>query len=318
MIVFILSKISCVLTSSFNILVLCNFLGGMANSFPPTVIVLLLLQRYSDDITNNKLLFLDMLGYSVSLLMPMLTDYMIDHYGWKTSFIFPSALGILSFLATYNFIEDLELPDKDYQKNISIKELLLKYLSLFKNLKFIAFVMIACLPWVTSTLRQVSIPILLDDLHVSLLKFTYAKEVIIIANIICAFLTIKLNNKRGLNFTTDAGFLTLIFGVILFTISSYFENPRFIFLATLVIVAGENLVVGFVVRAISSLSKEKQGIASSFIVMVGSILAIRAATLSQRFFDKEMLPNALLMVYYVIIAIILFIVVYYKERKLKK
>lgn len=313
--IFIAAKISCVLTSNFQIVIISNFFSGIANSFPPTVIVLLLLQRYSDDLTNNKLLVLDMLVYAVSLMMPILTKYMIDHYGWRVSFIFPSTLGILSFITTYIFIHDLELPDKNTKENITTKTLCLKYFSLFKNIKFITFVLIACLPWITAILRQISIPILLNDEGVSLLKFTYAKEIIIIINIICAFMTIKLTNSKGLNFTTNTGFIALMTGVALFTISSYFENPRLIFFSTLVIVLGENLVVGFAVRAISSLDKVNQGLASSFIVMVGSILSIRATTFAQKFYDHEMLPNALVMLYYSAIAITLFTIVYYKDKQ---
>lgn len=315
MLSYVISKIICVLTTSFEFVVFCNFVAGIANSFPPAIIVLLLLQRYPDDKTTNTLLILDILTYGVSLTMPLLTAYLVEHYGWKVSFIFPSLLGIISFISTYYFIHDLDSNSKNSSEGISFKELISTYWKMLKNLKFVTFVLIASLPWITSNLRQVSVPILTDEFHISLIKFSFAKEILLVVNIIFAFLTIKLTERRGLDYTSNLGFIVLIAGVIFFGFASYIKIQFILFLATVISIAGENLAIGFSVRAISCLSKEYQGSASSFLVMANSLLIVRSTTLSQRFFNDTILTNAMLMLCYIIISIILYVIVMRKENK---
>ena len=89
---------------------------------------------------------------------------------------------------------------------------------------------------------------------------------------IFALITLRLTEKRGLEYTTNLGFIILIIGVIFFNFACYIKISFILFLAIVVLIAGENLVIGFAVRAISCVSKEYQGIASSFIVMAAVFL----------------------------------------------
>lgn len=318
MLTFILCKVISISTHNFNVVVLASFISGIANSFPPTLIVLLLLQRYSDDVTNNKLLTLEVITYSASLAMPMITAFLITDYSWKMSFIFPSILGVISFILTYNFIVDKEIINHEETNKISFKDIFANYFYLARNLKFITFVFIASLPWITEILKLLSIPILLENMHVSLIKFSYAKEVITIANILFALLAIKITNSKGVVFSSNLGFIVMILGVFLFTLATLQTHSKLLLPTTLIVIMGENMLVGFNVRAITSISKSYQKVAASFIVMINSFTTIRATKLSQDFYNGKLSTNALLMDYYVLIAIFLFLVVVYKDRKLTK
>lgn len=94
-ILFIIASIICVSTKSFEIMLLGRVLQGVALASPRTMCIAMVRDAYSGDYMAKILSIVVMVFILVPVIAPTLGQFLMQHYHWKSIFVFNLIFGIM-------------------------------------------------------------------------------------------------------------------------------------------------------------------------------------------------------------------------------
>ena len=94
-VIFIIASTICVTTKSFEIMILGRFLQGVGLAAPRTMSIAMVRDTYEGDYMAKILSIVVMVFILVPVIAPTLGQFIMNHYDWKTIFIFNLIFGIL-------------------------------------------------------------------------------------------------------------------------------------------------------------------------------------------------------------------------------
>jgi DHA1 family bicyclomycin/chloramphenicol resistance-like MFS transporter len=94
-IVFIIASIICLTTRSFEMMIIGRVLQGIGLSAPRTMCIAMVRDSYSGDHMAKILSIVVMIFILVPVIAPTLGQFLINHYDWKSIFIFTLGFGLL-------------------------------------------------------------------------------------------------------------------------------------------------------------------------------------------------------------------------------
>ncbi|ARV08408.1 Bcr/CflA family drug resistance efflux transporter [Winogradskyella sp. PC-19] len=94
-IVFAIASIVCVTTKSFEMMLFGRVLQGIGLAAPRTMCIAMVRDSYSGDYMAKVLSFVVMIFILVPVIAPSLGQFLMQHYHWKSIFIFTLGFGIL-------------------------------------------------------------------------------------------------------------------------------------------------------------------------------------------------------------------------------
>lgn len=122
-IVFAIASIICVTTKSFEMMLFGRVLQGIGLAAPRTMCIAMVRDSYSGDYMAKVLSFVVMIFILVPVIAPSLGQFLMQHYHWKSIFIFTLSFGVLIMI--WFWIRQPETLNNQYR---------LKYrLSIFKT-----------------------------------------------------------------------------------------------------------------------------------------------------------------------------------------
>ena len=96
--VFIIASIICVTTKNFEVMLFGRVLQGIGLASPRTMTIAMVRDTYSGDYMAKILSFVVMTFILVPVIAPSLGQFIMNHYHWKTIFIFNAGFGVLVIL----------------------------------------------------------------------------------------------------------------------------------------------------------------------------------------------------------------------------
>ncbi|MFD1061977.1 multidrug effflux MFS transporter [Winogradskyella litorisediminis] len=97
-IVFIIASFICITTKSFEMMLLGRVLQGVGLAAPRTMTIAMVRDSYSGDYMAKILSFVVMIFILVPIIAPSLGQYIMNHFHWKSIFIFNGCFGIAVML----------------------------------------------------------------------------------------------------------------------------------------------------------------------------------------------------------------------------
>lgn len=94
-VVFVIASIICVVTKSFEMMLLGRVLQGVGLASPRTMTIAMVRDTYSGDYMAKILSIVVMIFILVPVVAPTLGQFLMTHYHWKSIFIFNLAFGVL-------------------------------------------------------------------------------------------------------------------------------------------------------------------------------------------------------------------------------
>lgn len=93
-VVFVIASIICVVTKSFEMMLLGRVLQGVGLASPRTMTIAMVRDTYSGDYMAKILSIVVMIFILVPVVAPTLGQFLMNHYHWKSIFIFNLAFGL--------------------------------------------------------------------------------------------------------------------------------------------------------------------------------------------------------------------------------
>ncbi|RZN84104.1 MAG: Bcr/CflA family efflux MFS transporter [Winogradskyella sp.] len=97
-IVFVVASIICVTTKSFEMMIFGRVLQGIGLASPRTMCIAMVRDSYSGDYMAKILSIVVMIFILVPVIAPTLGQFLMQHYHWKSIFIFNLGFGVLVML----------------------------------------------------------------------------------------------------------------------------------------------------------------------------------------------------------------------------
>ena len=96
--VFVIASLICLTTKSFEMMIIGRILQGIGLSAPRTMSIAMVRDSYSGDYMAKILSIVVMTFILVPIIAPILGQFLINHYDWKSIFLFTLVFGLLVML----------------------------------------------------------------------------------------------------------------------------------------------------------------------------------------------------------------------------
>lgn len=317
LLLYVIGSLGCYFSSEFKYLLFWRFIEGLTGS---TLLIVGWLIIFDKSSMNEAGKLSGLVEGSATVfigLMPLIALWISKIFNWHAVFLFISFTIIAALIISLICVKETLPVNK--RKKFDLKNICSIYWKLLKNTQFMSFVIIYSIPcaiWVLY-FSNASI-IFIDHLGLSRDKFTYYQSASSWIYIVFSFLSIKIIDKKGLQYTSTLGFIIFIVGCIaMFIFSLNNENNiHMISISMLIIVTGHALTNVFLLRAVE-MFPEEEATAISLSTTIGIIVTARTIFWSQEFFNDTILPTIIIIFVAAVLSIIFFTMSYNRSEQKK-
>ncbi len=93
--VYIISRASCLIINSYDLVVILSFIGSASQAGLSTLMVLMLMDRYSNNEACKKNMLIATAINALGIILPFLILFYVKRLGWGSIFILPSVSGMV-------------------------------------------------------------------------------------------------------------------------------------------------------------------------------------------------------------------------------
>ena len=310
LVLFVISSAGCVFTSDFISMLFWRLLQGISASVPMVIGAAAFFDKYSAE-KAGKLIGIVNSVISASMAgAPIVGAWVSEIFNWRANFVVILALAIITFIGTYLFIEET-LP-QNKRKPFSLPAIGKDYVKLSKSMKYICYVLITNFPITAIVVYIANLSvILINHMNMDLVTFSYYQASTMTTFIIFSLLSVRLIDKKGMDYTKNLGFILMTIGSVgIFAISKIdHSNVNVICISMAFIAAGGAIMIGpFAMKAIS-MFEGMNGTSLAMMTAIRQFLAAGTVICSELFFDGTIVPVATIIFIYAIVCVICYWVV---------
>ncbi|MGB4191502.1 MAG: MFS transporter [Rickettsiales bacterium] len=313
-----ISSFSCFISQNFESLLFWRFIQGASKSSLIIVGWIIAFDIFSMNKSGKVLGFVRGISTLILAIIPLFFFYISNLVGWHNVFLSMVVLSLVSLIIAILFVNETHPVDK--RKKFSFIEALQQYSKLIKNFNFIAYIIIySAASGIYNIYFSNASIIYVENLMMTKQEFSMYQTINAAIYIIFSFLSIRLIENKGIDYTKNIGFLLFIIGCLAMFIFSEENKTNYhnIFNFMMVVSMGGALMNGFLLKAIN-IFPESRGTCMSFNNLVATIFSARAIFWSQKLFDGTILPTTTIILICAIVTIILFIILQYREKLKEK
>ncbi len=224
---------------------------------------------------------------------PMIGAFLSQQYGWRSNFVVVLILTIICFVGATLFFDET-LPQekrKAFRLNLVLKD----YRTLLGSPLFMGYSLLCIfsLPLIVMYISNLSI-IFINHLGMPMQEFSYYQATTWGTFITFSFLSAKVIEKKGIDFTATLGIVTALLGTLmLFIVSMQFpKSPLMICSSMAVVAIGGAFTIGPFSMKCMSVFPDMRGTSLSVITAIRQSSAAGLVLLSEYFFDGSIKPVA--------------------------
>ena len=310
LLLFMISSLGCVATNNFSWMLFWRLLQGMAASVPAVVAGATLFDKYSPEKAGKLIGILNSIISAAMAGAPIVGAWISEIFDWRANFIVILALAIISFLGTILFLEET-LP-QNKRRALNIASIGKDYLKLSKSLKFLTYTLISHFPITVIIVYIANLSvILINHLGMDLVTCSYYQATTMGMFIIFSLLSVRLIDKKGVDYTKNiGGILTIIGSILLFTVSQLDKtNVNIIAVSMCFISAGGAMMTGVFGLKTLSVFPDMNGTSMSLTTAIRQLLTTGLVILSEILFDGTIVPVAMIICGYAVVCVICYAMV---------
>ena len=297
------SSIILVTLDDFKLLLFWRFIQGIAAAVPMVCAGAMFFDRYAGEKASQLIGFVNAVITAAMAAAPVVGAYISEVFDWRANFIAVMLLSILAFTGFLAFIEE-SLPAK-LKRKFNLLSIVKDYGIVLKNATFIAYVLIACFPFITIIVYITNLSVIfVNHLGVDLASYSYYQATTMGSFMVFSLYSVKLIAKKGVDFTKNLGAIISIIGVAgLFSISMLDHTSVMLICASMaVLAAGGSMMAGTFGMKALTLFPEMNGTALAACTAIRLLLIFIFVSLSEVYFDGTIIPIALIITGYTIFA----------------
>jgi DHA1 family bicyclomycin/chloramphenicol resistance-like MFS transporter len=312
LLLFTVSSAGCVYTDDFYAMLLWRLLQGIAASIPMVIGAATFIDKYPPEKAGQILGVLNSVISASMAGAPVVGAWVSQSFTWRANFVVILTLALLSFIGTWMFIEETLPLSK--RKPFHLASASKDYLRLSKSFTFMCYTLIVNFPFTAVVVYIANLSVIfVNHMGMGLEKFSYYQATTMGTFIIFSLWSVKLIQKRGIDYTKNLGGIIAIIGSIsLFcTSQTDIQSVTMICLSMAFIAAGGAMMPGtFGIKAMS-LFPEINGTAMAMMTAVRQLLACGLVLLSEVMFDGTILPVAIIIFGYAAFATACYLILQY-------
>lgn len=305
--IFMLSSIALVTIDNFQVLLFWRFIQGLAAAVPMVCAAAMIVDKYSGEKSSQLIGMINAVITAAIAAAPVAGAYISEVFNWRANFIVVMLLSVITFIGFLLLVEESLAPK--LKRPFKLKAILQDYLTVIKNLKFITYVLLACLPFITILVYITNLSVIfVNHLGMSLSIYSYYQASTMGSFVIFSLASIKIINKKGVNFTKNLGASLAFIGAMGLLLVSIIDHTSAIFicLAMAILAAGGSLMSGTFGMQALAIFPEMNGIALAACTVIRLFLISAFVALTEVFFDGTIMPVAIIIAGYTIFSMCLY------------
>ena len=316
LLLFVISSLGCVLTSSFGFMLVWRLIQGIAASVPMVIGAATFFDKYSAE-KAGQLIGICNCVISASMAGARIVGAWVSlFFSWRANFVIILILAIVSFLGTFLFIgETLPL---NKRRKFNLLAICKDYIKLCESFKYMGYTLITNFPFTAIVVYIANLSVIfVNHMEMSLEKFSYYQATTMGTFIIFSLLSVKLIAIKGIDYTKNLGGTIALVGAIgLFLISQVDKDSAIIICLAMAFIAGGGaMMVGtFGIKAMS-VFPNMNGTSLAMMTAVRQLLASGLVILAELFFDGTIVPVAIIIFAYAIISTGTYLILCSKKYK---
>jgi DHA1 family bicyclomycin/chloramphenicol resistance-like MFS transporter len=310
---FLLSSIGCVYTDNFKWMLAWRLLQGISASVPMVIGAATFFDKYSAEQAGKLIGFINSIITASMAGAPVAGAWLSQIFNWRANFIVILALALLSFVGTLLFVEET-LPGNK-RKKFNLFGIGKDYLQLSTSFRFLTYTLIANFSFVVIVVYVANLSVIfINHLGMDLESFGYYQATTMATFVIFSLLSIKLIDKKGIDFTKNLGAILGLIGSVGVYYISYFDknNVNIICLSMAFIAAGGAMMAGTFGLYALGVFPGMNGTSMAMMTAVRQSLASGLVILSEVMFDGTIVPVAVIIFIYAAFATICYGVMNYQ------
>ena len=236
-------------------------------------------------------------------------------FNWRANFIVILILASVLFMGTFLFVEETLSESK--RKTFHPFAAFRNYVKLLKSFEFICYTLIVNFPFTAIVVYIANLSVIfMNYIGMGLIEFSYYQATTMLTFIIFSLFSIKLIDKKGLDYTKNlGGLLALIGSAGLYYISHIDDmDVNIISVSMALVAAGGALMAGTFGMKAMSVFPEMIGTSMSMMIAIRQFLASGLVILSELFFDGTIIPVATIIFLYAVISTFCYAALFHKHR----
>ena len=286
MLLFVISSVGCISTNNFTLMLVWRFVQGIAASVPMVVAAASFFDKYTPAKAGQIIGFLNSIISASMAGAPVVGAWVSEIFDWRANFIIILALAVISFVGTLLFVEETLPTNK--RKTFNLISICQDYLTISKSLKFMSYVLIGIFPIAVIILYVANISvIMINHLGIDLGTFSYYQATTMAAFMIFSLVSVKLIDKKGVDYTKNLGGIIAAIGSFLIFYVSQFDhsNVNIICVAMALIASGGAMMMSTFTLIALSIFPEMNGTAMAMMTAIRQFFASGLVIVSEMFFD---------------------------------
>ncbi len=309
------SSIILVCVSNFKILLFWRFIQGLSAAVPMVCAGAMIFDKFSGDRASKLIGFLNAVITAAMALAPVVGAYISEAFNWRANFIVVMILSIISFIGFLLLIQ--ESLDSKLKRKFNFPSILKDYCTVMKSAKFICYVLIACFPFITIIVYITNLSIIfINHLGIDLSIYSYYQATTMGTFVIFSLLSVKLIEKKGIDFTKNLGGIVSIIGSLGLFFTSLIDHTSVLFICAsmAILAAGGSMMTGVFGMKALSIFPQMNGTALAACTAIRLFMISLFVSLSEVFFDGTIMPIAFLIMAYTISVLIFYGLLRLKEK----
>ncbi|MCC2646502.1 MAG: putative Permease of the major facilitator superfamily protein [Rickettsiaceae bacterium] len=310
---FLVSSIGCVYTDNFKWMLGWRLLQGISASVPMVIGAAIFFDKYSAEQAGKLIGFINSIITASMAGAPVIGAWLSQIFDWRANFIVILAMALLSFVGTLLFVEET-LPDNK-RKKFDLLGIGRDYFQLSTSFRFLTYTLIANFSFVVIVVYVANLSVIfINYLGMDLSSFSYYQATTMATFVVFSLLSIKLIDKKGIDFTKNLGAILGLIGSVGVLYISYLNknNVNIICLSMAFIAAGGAMMAGTFGLYALGVFPGMNGTSLAMMTAIRQSLASVLVILSEIMFDGTIVPVAVIIFAYAALAAVCYGMVSYR------